>query len=421
VGATDTQSIVLHNCGNTSVVVSSVVLAGGPGASNEFSVALNGTVPAIIAPQWTMYVTVTYTPTDPVPFGPDGLPELDTQTVVITSNAGDPKSIPLDGWATAPCPSANVFVLEGEEVVPQTVLHLGAQTSSFPSGGKVQKYEWQAKQPAGSGKAFEPLAGVANPTFTPDVVGEYTFCLRVWDQNGTISCEAACTTVLVVPTGALYVQLLWDTPADETPYDGGAYAGADLDLHFADAMAQAPDLDCDGAADPWFSNPFDAFWFNKHPNWGGSGPGDDPFQLLDDTDGDGPESLTVEAPETAPSGAFVYTVGVHYWNDYGFGVSHASLSAYVQGTLALNLDKVALNPLDFWTAARIHWPNELVGGTQPAFTVCHQSGDACLAKQDPANPKGGKLWQPSGAMCITPCYVNTSFGSGAGGPVACKP
>ena len=314
--------------------------------------------------------------------------------------------------ALATCPSAVIAIVEGNEVVPQTVLHLKGDGSTGANGKTIKKYLWTAKQPAGSNKGFSPSSAFPNPTFTPDAAGDYQFCLDVWDTSGTQSCKQTCAIVAVVPNNAVHVELLWDTPGDADQTDTGPAAGADLDLHFTHPLANQPDVDCDGAPDPWFDNPFDCFWFNNAPEWDSMNPaiGDNPTLDLDDTDGAGPENLNLESPAGTAQDPHAYSIGVHYWNDHKFGPSYATLTVYMFGTIALKVDTVALQPLDMWYVGKLNWPNQLTGTSTPPLNVCYQSGDTCSGK--------GKMWQPKGDWCITPCYRNKAFNALAGNPTS---
>jgi len=286
------------------------------------------------------------------------------------------------------------------------------------------------KQPPGSNQPLLPNAKFPNPTLLANAAGEYTFCLEVVDANGTKSCQQTCKTVLVVPNNAVHVELLWDTPADPDQTDTGPMAGADLDLHFAHELAFGPDLDCDGAGDPWFSNPFDCFWYNANPiQWGSMSPAkkDDPRLDLDDTDGAGPENLNLEEPEGTAAAPTYYSVGVHYWNDHGFGTSYATVKIYMQGATVVAYPKTKMDPLDMWYVGKINWPNQLLGEAAAPVTTCYQTGDQCLFLTDPQNPKAGKMWKPATApnadFCMTKCYINQSFVAAAGGTAqaaACK-
>ena len=357
----------------------------------------------------------------------DATPAVDTLAAAdavdaapVDASAPPADAAPADVAAPLPtCPTAVILFKEGEEVIPQTMLHLEGDKSLASNGGKIAKYQWTVTQPAGSNQKFVPSDTYANPTFQANAAGEYIFCLDVWDDLGLKSCQPACKTLMVLPSDAIHVELLWDTPADPDQTDG---TGADLDLHFTHPLATGPDLDCDGKGDPWFNNPFDCFWFNPNPNWASMNPSaeDDPNLDLDDTDGAGPENLNLAKPEGTAAAPVKYSGGVHYWNDYGFGVSYATVSVYVQGSLALQINKVKMEPADMWYVGTLNWPNQLTGDVLPVFTTCKESGNACLA---PGQPGAGQMWQAAGDWCITHCYENKAFTAAAGGKVtwaSCK-
>ena len=152
----------------------------------------------------------------------------------------------------------------------------------------------------------------------------------------------------------LHVELLWHTPEDPDETDTGPETGADLDLHFLHSWAAGPDLDGNGKPDGWFDMPFDTFWFNATPNWGSFAPGgdDDPRLDRDDTDGAGPENLNLDTPENV-----VYRVGVHYWNDHGYGSAFATVRVYVYGSLVFEVTDVLLVDRDMWDVCGIEWPS----------------------------------------------------------------
>jgi hypothetical protein len=155
------------------------------------------------------------------------------------------------------------------------------------------------KQPVGSQSVFLPSFLAADPTFEVNVAGIYEFQLDVWDQNDQKSLTSAFVTVAVIPDEVIHVELLWTTEGDPDQTDAGPEAGVDLDLHFAHPFAiYGPDVDGDGAPDPWFDVPFDCFWFNAHPNWGSLNPAvdDNPGLDRDDTDGAGPENINLNLP-----------------------------------------------------------------------------------------------------------------------------
>ncbi len=316
--------------------------------------------------------------------------------------------------ATTGSCAAKVVIKEGGEVIPQTLLHLKGDQSTASPGGVIVTYKWTVTQPPGSQQVFVPSDSFPNPYFTANVAGQYDFCLEIWEA-GEKSCTADCDTVLVLPEETIHVELLWKTPGDPDETDTGPNAGSDMDLHFAHPMASGSDIDCDGVGDPWFSNPFDAFWFNPNPNWNSSNPAvnDDPSLDLDDTDGAGPENLNLDQPEGTVGKPFQYAIGAHHWNSHGYGTSYATINVYIGGVLALQVVDVKMDDLDMWYLGKLNWPNGMTGGIGEPVELCYQSGDVCSGK--------GKMWQPPpGAWCITPCYVNDAFAVTPAGFEACS-
>ena len=252
------------------------------------------------------------------------------------------------------CPQAVIVIDEGEEVIPQTVLHLQGD-QSFAPAGPVAKWEWSVEQPIGSQSLFVPSATFPNPTFEANVAGSYLFKLTVWDENGTPSCVPAEAQVVVIPDEAIHVELLWNTPNDPDQTDEGPEAGADVDLHFLHPYASGPDLDGDGKPDGWFDQPFDCFWFNPTPNWGSFDPAvdDDPSLDRDDTDGAGPENLNLNIPENDKK----YRVGIHYWHDHKYGPSYVTVRIYIYAILKFELTDVKLLNHDMWEVGTIEWPS----------------------------------------------------------------
>ena len=435
-GGEDTKSVTVTSCGGTELCLSGFDFADGTASPGEFQMdftpmkALCADIDTATGPTKdkpccigkngaTSSFTVKYTPGDVSPNDPNnpGQQVPDTVNIQVNSNAfANPlPTVAVSGTGVLQtCPIAKIDVIEGDEVVPQTTLHLKGDGSKGTGGQAIKVYKWSAKQPPGSNKGFQPSSTFPNPTFVPDAAGEYEFCLDVTDANGVKSCAQTCVKVLVVPNNAVHVELLWDTPSDPDQTDVGPAAGADMDLHFANYLASGPDLDCDATGDPWFNNPFDCFWFNNSPEWGSANKAikDDPTLDLDDTDGAGPENLNLEHPEGDPQLPRWYAIGVHYWNDHGYGVSFSTITVYLFGAVALKIDKITMNPLDMWYVGKLNWPNQLTGTSTPPLTVCYQTagskpGDVCAGT--------AKMWQPKGEWCITPCYVNPTFAATTGG------
>jgi hypothetical protein len=425
VGQVGTQAIDVSNCGSSALAVTAIHLLDGANPSFALDFGKDPTpsvdAPLAIAMNGSYKLHATYTPA--------GLSEEVSGTLVqdialleVASNA-EPRQTKLTGVGViSACPKAIITIKEGEEVVPQTVLHLTGEKSHAANGSQVAKYKWTVKkQPVGSTQKFVPNAAQQDVTFVTNASGEYDFCLSVTDDKSVQSCNDACTTVIVAPSDCLHAELLWHTPLDPDETDP---IGADVDLHLAHQLANQPDIDCDGDPDPWFDTTFDCFWFANNAHWGvASTMKQSPKLDLDDTDGAGPENMSLPEPEGTVSDPHTYALGVHYWNDKGFGHSWAIVRVYVCGTLAAEYnqphpdqpagDGIELKALDMWYVGKINWPNQGIGGTGPVMTTCYQSGDACIGKKTPSDPAGGKMWQTKGDWCITPCYISGNAPTGS--------
>ncbi|MCC6625341.1 MAG: hypothetical protein IT385_29105 [Deltaproteobacteria bacterium] len=272
------------------------------------------------------------------------------------------------------CPTTIIQVAEGTEVVPLTRLHLvGSQSAGDPT---IARWTWGVAQPSGATSVFLPTATTPDPTFEVNVVGRYTFTLDVVDLEGDAACVPAEAVVDAVPADPLHIELVWSTPGDADPIDDGPEAGADLDLHVLHPLAVGGgDVDGDGEADGWFDLTYDTFWFNDAPNAGGPRA---PMPVLrrDDGDGAGPEVVTHAAPE-----ALCYRVGVHSWDDHGFGPSEATVRIYLGGALALE-STATLRMLDMWSVARVCFPDAGAPPRVEPVTVCADTLAPCASAAD---------------------------------------
>ncbi len=213
----------------------------------------------------------------------------------------------------------------------------------------MSQWKWNLDQPGGSISTLTPSNSFPNPSLQADLAGEYHVTLTVWDEAGVQSCVPWKETVHVKPAALVYVELLWATPNDPDETDVGKGKGSDLDLHFAHPAKATggPDIDGDGFGDPWFHLPYDTFWFNDHPDWGSfdEAIADDPILLRTDNDGAGPESLAFDLPEGVQ-----YRIGVHHWDDYGFGAAVATLRVWIDGELTWEQSGTTLEPQAMWDA-----------------------------------------------------------------------
>ena len=313
------------------------------------------TSPLIIEANGSMILNVIYTPTQEAEVGEDGQPVRDEATLLIESNAFvSTKQVSVTGFGVPDtCPVAVIHIEEGEEVIPQTVLHLHGE-NSYSNAGNITTYEWSVEQPALSASKFVPTNSYPTPSFEANVAGKYIFRLDVWDEFGRKSCFSSEAVVFVVPDEAIHVELLWTSPGDPDPLDEGPLVGTDLDLHFTHPNASQYDLDGDGLKDPWFDPSWDTFWYYPLQNWGSiTSNEDNPSLDRDDVDTNGPENINLDVPEDGKSYAF----GVNYWDDHGFGTSFATVRVYVYAQLVFEVKDVVMYDHDMWWVGDIEWPS----------------------------------------------------------------
>ena len=252
------------------------------------------------------------------------------------------------------------------QTTPLTVVQMSADGED---DGSITAYQWELVSfPAGSAAAppAPPDAQVAS--FMPDIAGEYRIRLTVWDNdNNPDFCEFS---VLAVPGEGLRVELFWNPP--ESPSDH-----SDVDLHLTHPNANH-----------WFDDWLDCYYSNCDASvamileWDvPNDPEDNPRLDLDDVDGYGPENINIDEPVTG----HVYRVGVHYFQDHGYGPSEVYVKIYC-GTISINPvyevgPKTLYGPSDpfsndFWKVAMVTWT-----GFDCNVTPIDQTVDA----QDAAN------------------------------------
>ena len=363
VGSETTAALSVTSCSDTPLHITQLGLAADSAPAFDIPSSTldhmpSAEDPVVLAPGETIHVDVNFAPASV---------GLHKGTIRIDSNSQPPVAEVLltGGGMDQPCPVAKIGCAEGDEVIPQTILHLFGDDSTSPNG-EIKEYEWDVSQPPGSQSVFVPSAHYPTPTFETNMVGVYTFYLTVVDQIGKVSCYPGQFEIVVIPDEAVHIEMYWYTPEDPDETDTGPEAGSDLDVHFLHPWAAGPDLDGDGAPDGWFDIPFDCFWFNAHPNWGSYDPGinDDPGLDRDDTDGAGPENINLDIPENV-----TYRIGVHYWNDHGYGSAYATVRIYVYANPAGEVADVQLVDSDMWFVGSLNWPDGV-------FTMAtNESGD----------------------------------------------
>lgn len=254
-----------------------------------------------------------------------------------------------------PRPTAVIECPEGQEVPPQTVIHL-IGSNSIPAANIITKWEWSVEQPPVSKSVLIPSQNYPDPTFEVNVVGVYRFHLTVWDAYGIKSDPA--TFELVTGGGPdFHVELSWEYG---TPVDG--LGGRDLDLHLAHPNANQADYDLDGSPDPWFDLKWDCFWWNQEPTWvAGEDYHWNPKWTSHQEGTGGWEWLHLHTPEEGKE----YSVGVHYWDDHGLGTATAKIDIWLYGTLTYQVEAVLASG-DLWEVGRFQYgPAKFTASTGP--------------------------------------------------------
>jgi len=346
VGQTGVIDLQLESCGDLPLEITSFDLLDDGGG--VFDIDLSDVdLPLELAPGLRTRVLFSYFPTASAALGSDGQYIKDRGRLKVTSNAYlNALEVELSGFGSGCCcPVSVIEIQEGSEVIPQTELHLSSGSSS-PSGD-ITRWEWSVLQPTGSISQFMPSANSATPTFKPNIVGTYTFRLDVYDAAGNKSCVTDEYIVEVTSDDALRVELLWRTPGDINETDEGGSAtfswGSDVDLHFLHPLA----------AGKYFDEVNDCYWLTPRLDWGPPGEVGDPRLDRDDRDGGGPENLNVKVPEDGAT----YSVGVHYYNDWGYGNAYATVRVYIDGVLRDQWNEVLITNASLWESHQIEWPS----------------------------------------------------------------
>ncbi len=228
----------------------------------------------------------------------------------------------------------------------QTLIADGGQ-SFDPDGGSIVEYRWEiVRRPDAAVNGLRPNETRPDDDSTTQyfipIAGVYEIELRVVDDAGCVSPPASITAV-AVPNELISVELTWFNPGDPLSDN----QGADVDLH----LTRLPE--------GYFFHPqFDTYYSNQNPIWSGEEPSLD----IDDTNGDGPETIQMDSP----SDCRWYGIGAHYFRKE-FGTAYPTVRVYINGILTQEFfsNRGLRNTDDFWDIARIHWD----GGTATVFEV----------------------------------------------------
>lgn len=365
--------LTLESCGTEPVRIDSIeILSGG----ETFSIveeslpaqppfALPGADPSAIT-RPSRAISVSFFPTELIAYS--------GQLRVVSNDAEQPeKIIDLNGRGSEnQCPVA--IVPENDRnlrVRPLDVITLSGIESIDPDGPNQQpvRYRWTVvSRPSGStsqpvesfNNAFSPeLGGTVDNEMTPeaffwvDLTGNYDIELTVVDELGFEAPSSTCPQepvrirVEAVPDEDFTVELVWDTPSDPDQTDSD---GTDMDLHVAHPTATA-----------WFDRDDDCHYRNPIADWGNSDAQNATLDV-DDTDGAGPEKISIQDPENTSTYGSPYRVAVHYYSDSpgfaGLGTDYGASTATVKITLRgqpVQEFSRQMNNWDLWEVAGIIW------------------------------------------------------------------
>lgn len=376
-----TRQVAITSCGDGDLYIEAINLLapGGPGGeASPFGLSpIDEPLPWTLESGETRSVEITYIPTHVAGIGEDGERDRDRGSLLLETNAfeGD-HHVAVSGFGVLdPCPEA-VIDYEGDSVVAAAASVVFEGGASWSPDGTIASYDWSRELPDGGLETLEE--GLTATTVSVDfsVVGEHVVRLSVEDSFGLVSCAPGVATVTVEAAPGLHVELTWFTAGDPDPFDQGFEKGSDLDLHLLHPLAVGEDVDGDGSGDGWFDHPLDAFWGNRHPNWGQVGDPkitDDPELLRDDVDSYGPEVVVLDEPQEGAT----YRIGVHSWAEHGYGPSEASVRVWVGGALKHTSGAVLLHEGDLWEVGAVSPTEEAV---TPLFD---DGGDPVIWKSAP--------------------------------------
>lgn len=238
--------------------------------------------------------------------------------------------------------------------------------------GATSSCAWTVECPFG-GVCPEPADPAACSTTLPLLrAGDYEISVTFDDDQGD---ARDCSWVLHVTGAGLRVELTWD---------GGESDDVDLHLHRDAATAWFGDDDCHWAncaasnylvdwgyamtaVDDCPPEPPGGQW-----NYAARGGCPNPRLDLDDTAGQGPENISVDAPAVGD----VFHVAVHFFRDDVVVGADTTVRIYCGGDLSAQFGPAAMtnrgaNDGDFWRVADVQW----TGGDVPCLVTSNALDD----------------------------------------------
>ncbi len=280
------------------------------------------------------------------------------ELLIASDDSRDPELVlPLTGQGVdAMCPDAVAVGSVGGTVAsptvhaaPQDVVNLSGAGSNDPDGTSIS-YEWAVIQRPDGSLADVDSPFSENTTLELDIVGEFLVELTVTDGTGLTNCEPAIVQIFATPQEDIHVQLVWSTPTVNQNYggpNGDAGIGVDLDLHYVHP-------------DAYWGDSLSVNWLQRTGSWGQHG---EVSLDIDDWWGEDPENINHADPM---NGAF-YRVGVHYYDDKGYGATDATVRIYYGIDLYGQYERRLHATDNFWYVGNVQW-----NPTDPYFDFIDQ-------------------------------------------------
>ncbi len=319
--------VMVYNKGTASLKISSVVISEGQSkSSNEMGFFIkDGPEPGVsILPDGEIALQVGCRNDKEYPSPLTGeLLIINSDPTEYGKNAN--KRIPLKcGPNVEKYPTAKLKCEPAKVSVYQwAIMDASESVDSDGESKENLKYLWNfSTTPGGisldivdeSNRAGSPLNGdpsnkINRAAFQAKIKGQYVVRLIVINDKGISSVPAECT-VEAVSDDDLAVKMLWNNK------------NSDIDLHLIRPEGEFGDNESDCYY--WNCSPQ---YSGERPDWGVEGETkDDPFLDIDNIDGIGPETVTINKPENGE-----YTVVVHAY-DTSKGPSTVVVKGYAHGT-----------------------------------------------------------------------------------------
>jgi hypothetical protein len=227
---------------------------------------------------------------------------------------------------------AGVGPRSGEIVVPASagLLLDGNGSTDDVAVARVDWQQVEGPEGASIGPGQSPLTG--NVTGL-DENERYVFQGVAVDDEGLVSCDAATLEVFTVGDERLVIHLTWHDEGDNDENDN---RGADADLHMLKAQEGL-----------WATPPYAVYYDDRSPNW----RPERPEHLGDDTNGRGPETITLDNPQDCEW----YAVGASFFRSPFRSPITLGWNVFIDGGLAHSSYTRELEERQFVEELLIHW------------------------------------------------------------------